>query len=103
MRRRKESGALSRGAFARIASRNAFRRAYSAAKSRIGGQKPLHLDHAGGVEFAVERGVQQERAILETGSGHGAVPSFWASSARARASRDITVPMGAPVASEMSR
>jgi hypothetical protein len=58
----------------------------------------------GRIEFAVERGVQHEGAILAIrGADHANLPSLSIINVRARASRDMTVPTGVPVASAISR
>ncbi len=66
----------------------------------------VRLDGQGvrGVEFAVEHAMQHQRLV---GTGDHARISSWQSAAasirRARANRDITVPMGAPVTAATSR
>ncbi len=61
----------------------------------------LDLHHPGGVEFAVESSVEQKDRIIA--QSHVPLPSLSISRARARASRDITVPIGASIAAAISR
>ena len=70
---------------------------------RIGGELGLDLDHAGRVEFAVQGGVKEKRPVFAPRVSHARLPSCSISLARARASLDITVPTGAPIASAISR
>jgi hypothetical protein len=73
-------------------------------QGRIAGEKPIHFNHPGRIEFAVERRVQHEGAILAIrGADHAILPSLSIINVRARASRDMTVPIGAPVVSAISR
>ena len=66
----------------------------------IAGKKALGLERARRIQLLVEVGLQKERAILLLVPAHcDTLPSRSISSERARASRDITVPIGAPVAS----
>ena len=53
-----------------------------------------------GVEFAVERHLRARECVVVA---HNAFPSVFASAWRARARRDMTVPIGAWVASAISR
>ena len=63
----------------------------------------LERERAHGVEFAVKRSVESDKTFVEVAVGHGSTLSVLASMARARASRDITVPTGVSVASAISR
>ncbi len=67
----------------------------------IGGQTLLEFQCMGGIELAVDIGVQPQ-AIVGRG-GHRSAPKVSIRRSRARASRDITVPMGTPVISAISR
>ncbi len=60
----------------------------------------LERERARRVELAVGQRVDEKRVLVVA---HDLRPSVAISSARARARRDITVPMGAPVASAISR
>ena len=102
MRSASAFGAASRGTARRIASRSASSRRYSAASAGIGAQVALEFERAHRVELAVEGGVEAENAVVGI-VGHGSAFRALASAPRARARRDITVPIGAPVASAMSR
>ena len=68
---------------------------------RIVGAGALEREHAGGVEFAVERRLKPQGCFLRR--VHLLSPNICASAARARARRDMTVPTGACVAAAMSR
>src|ERR1700678_3256520 len=70
---------------------------------RIGGAPSLDIRRPRGVEFAVERGVEEKLQLFRMALGHGRLPSLSTSCARARASLDITVPCGAPIAAAISR
>ena len=69
---------------------------------RVSGELALELERAHRVEFAVESSAQPEHAVVGI-VGHGSGFRVFASAPRARERRDITVPIGAPVASAMSR
>ncbi len=69
---------------------------------RVSGELALELERAHRVEFAVESSAQPEHAVVGI-VGHGSGSKVFASAPRARERRDITVPIGAPVASAMSR
>ena len=70
----------------------------------IGGKPSLDIQSARRIEFAVECSIEEKRRIiLERALGHAGLPSLSTSCARARASLDITVPCGAPVAAAISR
>jgi hypothetical protein len=60
----------------------------------------FHVMGVPGIELAVEEGVEQNSGFA---AGHIGIPSSaihaWRSMERARAKRDITVPMGAPTTS----
>ena len=64
-------------------------------------QLALERERAHGVELAVQGGVESEEPIIAL--GHASALRVLASMARARASRDITVPTGVSVASAISR
>ena len=68
-------------------------------------QLALELERAHGVEFAVQGGVESQKPLVGVAVGHASASSLkvLASMARARASRDITVPTGVSVASAISR
>ncbi len=68
---------------------------------RIVAHRAFEFERAHGVELAVERRIELEDALFIP--GHDWLLRVLASAARARASRDMTVPIGAPVASAMSR
>ena len=70
---------------------------------RIVAQLALERERSHGVELAVEGGVELEQPVAHVPVGHGSALKVLASEARARASRDITVPTGASVASAISR
>ena len=69
----------------------------------------LDRQHIDRIELAVHVGVEQEgrlgwRGRTWRGGGHGSpFPTVSTNLARARASRDITVPIGTPVTSAISR
>src|SRR5208282_6706867 len=71
-------------------------------KRRVGAELTLEFEGADRIEFAVERSVQPQDAVVRI-VGHGSALRVFASAPRARARRDMTVPIGAPVASAMSR
>ena len=84
--------------------REAPRGAGIGGERRIVAHLALECERAHGVELAVKRGVEPEqRARRRRQSGHGSDLKVLASMARARASRDITVPTGVSVASAISR
>ena len=64
-------------------------------------QRAFEFERPHGVELAVESGVKPQEALVSI--GHGSALKVLASKARARASRDMTVPIGASVASAISR
>ncbi len=69
------------------------------------GQMRLDGQGVGGVEFAVQQAMQH-RLLLGAGRhalASSGAPSAAASIRRARARRDITVPIGAPVTAATSR
>ena len=75
---------------------------------RLGGKAPLDLERMGGVELAVEIGVDEQGRVVLRRSRHdrsfgSSVPMRAISRRRARASRDITVPIGTLVTSAISR
>ena len=79
----------------------------SAASAGIAGELPLDLERMGRIELAVEIGVN-EQARIRRRSRHdtppgASVPMRAISRRRARASRDITVPIGTLVTSAISR
>ena len=80
-----------------------LKRAIFGGERRIGRQILLEGERVGGVEFAVEGGVEPE--VLGSGAGSIMVSGFHdlVSAPRARARRDMTVPIGRPAASAMSR
>ena len=105
IRARKLSGAVSRIAPPWIAPRSARSRAYSAASRGIGGDAALHVDDAGRVKLAVKQRLQHQEVIGGTdfARNHAGLPSAFISIILARASRDMTVPIGIPLASAISR
>ena len=68
---------------------------------RIGRKLALEFERAHRIEFAVKGGVEPQGGFGFV--SHGSGFSILVSAARARARRDMTVPIGAPVASAMSR
>ena len=70
---------------------------------RIVAHLALERERGHGVELAVESGVEPEKPLAHVPVGHGSDPQGLGEKARARASRDITVPTGASVASAISR
>ena len=70
---------------------------------RIVAHLALERERGHGVELAVERGVEPEKPLVDVAVGHASALKVLASMARARASRDITVPTGVSVASAISR
>ena len=79
----------------------AFRR-----QRRVGRDPPLDCERIGGIELAVEQGMDEQAVVLFLGFrfGHRSfVPIVSIRRRRARASRDITVPTGTPVTAAISR
>ena len=70
---------------------------------RIVAHLALELERGHGVEFAVQGGVEPQKPLAHLPVGHASALKALASMARARASRDITVPTGVSVASAISR
>ncbi len=70
-------------------------------KRGVFAQGAFEFERPHGVELAVESGVKPQEALVSI--GHGSALKVLASKARARASRDMTVPIGASVASAISR
>ena len=70
---------------------------------RIVAHLALEFERAHGVEFAVQGSVEPEMPLVDVAVGHASALKVLASMARARASRDITVPTGVSVASAISR
>ena len=70
---------------------------------RIVAHLALELERSHRVELAVEGGIEPEKALAHVPPGHDSALKVFASMARARASRDITVPTGVSVASAISR
>ena len=70
---------------------------------RIVAHLALELERGHGVELAVQGGVEPEKPLVHVPVGHASALKVLASMARARASRDITVPTGVSVASAISR
>ena len=70
---------------------------------RVGGEIAFESERVRGVELAVEGGVEPEAAWIGIGVAHGSAFRTFASALRARARRDMTVPIGRPAASAMSR
>ena len=69
----------------------------------LGRKSPLQLERVRGVELAVDIGVNEQARVFVC-CGHGlSVPMLAISRRRARASRDITVPIGTLVTSAISR
>ena len=68
---------------------------------RIVIERALELELLHGVELAVERSIEAHGSSI--GVSHGSAFRVLASRARPRDNRDITVPIGAPVASAISR
>jgi len=72
-------------------------------EARGGGKLPLELEPVRRVELAVDIGMNQQARVL-FGCAHGlSVPMLAISRPRARANRDITVPIGTLVTSAISR
>ena len=73
----------------------------------IAGKLPLHFERMGRIELAVDIGVNEQARIRRRNrhdaSPGASVPRRAISRLRARASRDITVPIGTPVTSAISR
>ena len=61
---------------------------------RIVAHLALELERGHGVELAVEGSVEPQKPLVRVPVGHGSALKVLASMARARASRDITVPTG---------
>ncbi len=74
-------------------------------KDRVGGHTLFHRESVGGIELAIEIGMDgQDRIFVKPGSGHAALlPMALITWSRPRARRDITVPIGTPVTSAISR
>ncbi len=71
-------------------------------KGSIRGQTNFEIEHARGIELAVERRVGGKSFVACAHFASG-LPKAAMSRPRARARRDITVPKGTPVISPMSR
>ena len=74
-----------------------------AGERRIVAHRALEGERGHRIELAVERSVEPEEPLVRVPVGHGSALKVLASMARARASRDITVPIGVSVASAISR
>ena len=70
---------------------------------RIVAHLALELERGYGVKFAVEGSIESQKPLVHVLVGHASALKVLASMARARASRDITVPTGVSVASAISR
>ena len=70
---------------------------------RIVAHLALELERGHGVELAVQGSVEPEKPLVHVPIGHESDLKALASRARARARRDITVPIGVSVASAISR
>ncbi len=70
---------------------------------RIVAHLALEPERGHGVELAVEGSVESQKPLVHVPVGHALALKVLASMARARASRDITVPTGVSVASAISR
>ena len=73
----------------------------------IAGELPLHFERMGRIELAIDIGMDEQARIRrryrhDTPPG-ASVPRRAINRPRARASRDITVPIGTPVTSAISR
>ena len=71
-------------------------------KGRIRGQTIFEIEHARGIELAVERRVG-EKSLVACAHFASGLPNAAMRRPRARARRDITVPTGTPVISAISR
>ena len=79
-----------------------FQAAVFGGKGIIRGQTFFEIEHAGGIEFAVERRLGEKSFVACVHCASG-LPKAAMRRPRARARRDITVPKGTPVISAMSR
>lgn len=76
-------------------------------KPRVGGNAPFQRQRRRRVEFAIDQSVDHQldpfRVVGQSVVAHGALPSSDISRLRARASRDITVPIATPSMTDISR
>ena len=73
-------------------------------KRGVGGEALLELQRMGGIELAVHIGVEQQAVVSHVSLlPNVSAPNVSIKRSRARASRDITVPIGTPVTSAISR
>ena len=101
MRWRKAGGAAGLTSSRRMTSRKVVRRPYAEAREAFR-QKAFKIEHAGSIEFAVERRLG-EKSFVACAHFASGLPKAAMRRPRARARRDITVPTGAPVISAISR
>ena len=70
-------------------------------KGSIRGQTIFKIEHAGGIEFAVDRCLSEKNFVACAHFASG-LPKSAMRRPRARARRDMTVPKGTPVTSAIS-
>ena len=70
---------------------------------RVGGDARLDRQRIGRIELAVDGRMHQQPLAFVGCAGHFCTPIVSIRRRRARASRDITVPIGTPVTSAISR